>query len=150
MQRLEHMLHPWVAFAIMPLFALSNAGVVIDDRLVNIVVQPVAAGIIAGLVIGKPVGILLFSYIALKTGAVSMPQGSNWRQLTGVALLGGIGFTMSIFIADLAFISEQFIAEAKIGILIASIIAGVAGYVLLMKGGDKEAEASAVGGQPEG
>lgn len=135
LQRLEHTLHPLVAFAIMPLFALSNAGVVIDSRLVDIIMQPVAAGIIAGLVIGKPLGILLFSYIALRTKIVLMPEGSNWRQLTGVALLGGIGFTMSIFIAGLAFIDEQFIAEAKIGILIASIIAGAVGYLLLLTGG---------------
>ena len=131
LQRLEHFLHPWVAFGIMPLFALSNAGVILDDTLADILTKEVALGVMLGLIVGKPVGIFMFTWIAIKSGIVTMPHGINWRQILGVAWLGGIGFTMSIFITGLAFDDAALVSQAKIGILVASLIAGAGGYLIL-------------------
>lgn len=131
LQRIEHMLHPWVSFAIMPLFALANAHVSFDSSLFSNLASPVSMGIILGLVIGKPLGITLFSWVAVKSGAAFLPDDVGWRQIVGTALLGGIGFTMSIFVTGLAFSDEALISQAKIGILIASVIAGFAGYLIL-------------------
>ena len=131
LQRLEHGLHPIVAFAIMPLFALSNAGVPLGDNVFELVTTPVSMGIILGLVIGKPLGIGIFAWLAVKCGLAFMPQGVTWRQIIGAACLGGVGFTMSIFIGGLAFTDAALITEAKLGILVASVIAGVVGYLML-------------------
>jgi len=131
LQRLEHSLHPIVAFAIMPLFALSNAGVLLDGDILGLATTPVSLGIILGLVIGKPLGIGIFSWIAVKSGLAFLPQGITWRQIIGVACLGGIGFTMAIFVGGLAFDDATLITEAKVGTLVASIISGGAGYLIL-------------------
>jgi NhaA family Na+:H+ antiporter len=132
--RLEHGLHGIVTFGIMPLFAHANAGVSLSGA-GSVLDSPVAHGVLLGLVVGKPVGIALASWLAVRVGAAALPAGVTWRSLTGVAVLGGIGFTMSLFIAGLAFGSapEQLTA-AKLGTLTASLIAGVLGWSLLRFG----------------
>ena len=131
LQRLEHSIHPWVAFGIMPLFALANAGVVIDAGLIQYIFEPVAFGIILGLVVGKPLGIFLFTWLSIRLGIGRMPEDIGWFHILGVSLLAGVGFTMSLFIADLAFVSVEYSGQAKIAILLGSLIAGLSGYFLL-------------------
>jgi len=121
-----------VAFLIMPLFALANAGVHIGGDLMANMSWSVASGTVLGLVVGKPIGITLFAWLATRLGLATLPAGSGWRALVGVSFLGGIGFTMSIFIASLAFPgSAALLDSAKIGILVASLAAGLAGWALL-------------------
>jgi len=131
LQRLEHSIHPWVAFGIMPLFALANAGVVLDSRLTQIIFEPVAFGIILGLIVGKPVGIFLFTWLSIRLGIGRMAEDIGWLHIVGVSLLGGVGFTMSLFIADLAFISPEYSNQAKTAILLASLVVGLSGYLLI-------------------
>lgn len=133
LQSLEHELHPWVIFLIMPVFALSNTGVLLGDSMLNAVTNPLGMGIVLGLVLGKPLGILLFSWLAYKMGMASLPENVKWTHILGVGLLGGIGFTMALFISSLAFRQTELIDNAKISILLASVIAGVAGYFVLKK-----------------
>lgn len=133
LQKIEHALHPWVAFGIMPVFALANSGIIIGTDFLNSVINPISIGVISGLIIGKFTGILFFTWLMVKTGAGTLPEGAGWRHITGVALLGGIGFTMSLFISGLAFKNPVFIDQAKYGILIASVIAGISGSILLNK-----------------
>jgi NhaA family Na+:H+ antiporter len=129
--RLEHGLHGIVTFGIMPLFALANAGVDLRGGGAALA-STVGLGVILGLVIGKPVGITLASWLAVRVGVASLPAGIGWRTLTGTSLLGGIGFTMSLFIASLAFgESADALTSAKLGTLLASVIAGVAGWLVL-------------------
>jgi NhaA family Na+:H+ antiporter len=116
----------------MPIFALANAGVAFGpDGFVSIWTDRVAMGILLGLVIGKQVGVLSFSWLAVKVGLAALPTGVNWRQLYGVACLAGIGFTMSLFIANLAFDNPVVLDSAKLGILVASVISGLWGWVFL-------------------
>jgi NhaA family Na+:H+ antiporter len=129
--RLEHYWHPVQAFFILPLFALANAGVRLDQRLLDSATNPVGLGIILGLFVGKPVGFLLFSWLAVRFGNADLPAGTNWRQLAAMSFLAGIGFTMSLFVTELAFTSEALISDAKVGILIASLISAIAGYFAL-------------------
>ena len=131
--RLEHELHLPVALIIIPLFALANAGIQIDfSSISEIIFQPVSLGIILGLLVGKVLGIFGVAWIAIKLKFASLPENSSMKQIFGVSLLGGIGFTMSIFVADLAFINnEDLILQAKIGILFASLLAGFGGYLFL-------------------
>ena len=133
--RLEHDLHLPVSLLIIPLFALANAGISIDfSSISTTIVEPVSLGIIAGLIIGKILGIAGVAWLAIKIGIAKLPEGSSMNQLLGVASLGGIGFTMSIFVADLAFAgNSELIFQAKIGILTASIFAGLLGYIWLYK-----------------
>ncbi len=131
--RLEHTLHPWVAFAIMPIFALANAGIFVNASLIYDFFNPATAGIVYGLVLGKPIGIVLFSVLASVTGMGIKPASITWRHIIGVGFLSGIGFTMSIFIANLAFEGTGILATAKLAILSASILAALAGYLLLFK-----------------
>ena len=135
LQRFENALHPWVAFVIMPLFALSNAGVKIEGDFFAALTHPVTIGIVLGLVIGKQVGVTLFSWAAVRFGFAALPYGVTWLQFYGVALLGGIGFTMSLFITNLAFTTQALSTEAKIGILLGSAISGVIGYLVLLRAG---------------
>jgi NhaA family Na+:H+ antiporter len=128
LERLEHTNHPWSAFVIMPIFALANAGVSVEG---GMLAEPVALAVGAGLVIGKPVGILLFCLAAVKLGLAELPEGVGWTTLTGGAFLAGIGFTMSLFIAGLA-LEGTILEGAKVGILLASLVAGVLGMALLM------------------
>lgn len=130
LQRMEHALNPYVAFLIMPLFAVANAGVSLAGASVALK-SPVVWGIALGLIVGKPLGITLASLIAVRTRAADLPAGVQWRHLHGAAWLGGIGFTMSLFIAGLAFSDATVLDTAKLGILGASVCAGLVGYVLL-------------------
>ncbi len=131
LHELEHTLHPWVVFAIMPLFALANAGVALGGGIADALTSSVALGIVAGLVVGKQLGITLFAWLAVKSGVSELPEGIRWRHVYGAGWLAGIGFTMSLFISDLAFSDGRLVDAAKLGILVASVIAGVVGWVIL-------------------
>jgi NhaA family Na+:H+ antiporter len=130
--RLEHNLHGLSAFVIMPLFAFSNAGVVIDFSSVNANLM-IVLGVIFGLVVGKPIGIFGFTYLATKLKLVTKPDNISWNEIVAVGFLGGIGFTMSIFITHLAFVDESIIDAVKLGVFIASFIAMVVGVLLLLR-----------------
>jgi len=131
LQRLEYELHPWVAYAIMPLFALANAGVALGSGIATGFSDPISLGVIFGLVIGKQIGISLFSWLVIKWKLADLPEGVTWRHIYGVSWLAGIGFTMSLFISSLAFGISSLLETAKFGILIASLIAGVVGIIIL-------------------
>jgi NhaA family Na+:H+ antiporter len=133
MQRLEHVLHPWVTFAIMPLFALANAGVSLGDNMTLAFTHATSLGIILGLVIGKQVGITAFAWFAVRSGLAALPYGVTWGHIYGVGWLGGIGFTMSIFVASLGFGDTALLPIAKLGILTASLVAGIVGWGLLRR-----------------
>jgi len=134
LQKLEYKLHSWVSYLVMPLFAFSNSGITLHAGFLNDVFSSsITLGIIMGLVVGKFVGVLMFSWVAVKTKITTLPHGVTWKQIIGVALLAGIGFTMSLFITTLAFKDVQLVTDAKLGIFIASIISGVAGYFVLKK-----------------
>jgi NhaA family Na+:H+ antiporter len=132
LQKLEHLLHRWVSFLIMPVFALANAGVLLSLQSLAGETLPMGLGIIMGLVLGKPIGLLGSAWLAIRTGLVSLPQDVRWRHMIGAAFLAGIGFTMSLFIAALAF-DDELLAAAKLGILMASILAGGIGFILLSR-----------------
>lgn len=130
--RLENKLYPWVYFAILPLFALTNADVsFIDGSLGNIFADPALYGVFFGLLLGKPIGIMLFSFIIVKTKLASLPEHANWGHMFGAGILGGVGFTMAIFVANLAFDDPAIVTTAKLAILSASLIAGVVGFLVL-------------------
>jgi len=133
LQKLENALHPIVAYVILPLFALANAGVHIEGDILSLLFHPVSLGIIAGLVLGKMLGIKLFTYFMIKTKIAQLPDGITSRHILGASLLAGIGFTMSIFVSDLAFADPEMVQIAKVGIFAASFISAVAGYVVLSK-----------------
>jgi len=128
---LERYLHIGQAFVILPLFAFFNAGVNIGGDLFAILTSPISLGVIFGLVLGKQIGVMLFSWLVIKSGKATLPTGVTWAQIWGVSCLAGIGFTMSIFVDELAFNDPAIIDEAKVGILAASLIAGVIGYIVL-------------------
>jgi NhaA family Na+:H+ antiporter len=132
LQKMEHALHNWVSFAIMPLFALANAGVAFSmDALEGAGALPVALGIGVGLLVGKPLGLLGMAWLAVRLGWVSLPAGIGWGHLGALAMLGGVGFTMSLFIATLAFSDSSLLETAKLGILAASLAAGILGFLTL-------------------
>ncbi|CAN5800341.1 Na+/H+ antiporter NhaA [soil metagenome] len=131
MLRLEHALNPWVAFAIVPLFALANAGVHLGGDIAAMLADPVVLGISAGLILGKQLGITAAAWLIVRSGLAALPAGVTWTQIYGAAWVCGIGFTMSLFIAALAYGTSETLALAKVGILLASIAAGGVGYVLL-------------------
>ena len=127
----ESKLHPWVAYLIMPLFALTNAGVYLGDVSLASLSNPVPLGIMSGLFFGKQIGVFFTTFLLIKMGYARLPSESNWIQMYGIALLTGIGFTMSMFINFLAFDTDIYINQAKIAILIASFASAVLGYILL-------------------
>lgn len=131
--RLEHDLHLPVSLIVIPLFALANAGISIDfSSIGDTIIEPVSIGIIMGLILGKVIGIAGVAWLAIKLGIAQLPQGSTMSQIFGVAFLGGIGFTMSIFVAELAFLGNSaLIFQAKVGILVASLFAGLIGFLWL-------------------
>jgi len=131
--KLEHDLHLPISLIIIPLFALANAGISIDfSSITNTIMQPVSLGIIFGLIVGKVLGIAGVAWIAIKLKIATLPENSTMTQIFGVAFLGGIGFTMSIFVADLAFLgNEELIFQAKVGILLASLVSGFIGFFWL-------------------
>jgi NhaA family Na+:H+ antiporter len=129
LQRLEHLLHPWVGFVIMPVFALANAGVVVDPAVVT---DRVSLAVAAGLLVGKPVGIVLFAWLAVRLKLAVLPTGVTWRLMLAAGLLGGIGFTMSLFVGGLAFPDHaELLAAAKTGILLGSGLAAALGAAVL-------------------
>ncbi len=134
LQKLEHELHTWVQFVIMPVFALANAGVALSLTSLSGETSRVVLGIIVGLVVGKPLGILLASWLAVRSGIASLPPGVSWTHMAGVGVLAGIGFTMSLFIASLGFDEPELLEAAKLGILGASLLAGTVGFLLLRRG----------------
>ena len=142
LERMEHALHGWVAFGVMPVFALANAGVAIaGDVLGGIVTSMVFWGIFAGLLLGKPVGILAMVWVAVKTRVAELPAGVTWRHVIGAGALAGIGFTMALFIANLAFVESQATLEiAKLAILCASLVSGILGWILLSSSAVKPVE----------
>ena len=115
----------------MPLFALANAGVPLGGGIAEALTNPVALGIAVGLVVGKQLGVTLFAWLAVKSGLSELPGGIGWRHIYGAGWLAGIGFTMSLFISDLAFPDGPLVGVAKLGILVASLIAGVVGWTIL-------------------
>jgi NhaA family Na+:H+ antiporter len=131
MERLEHALHPGMRFVVMPLFALANAGVPLSGLGLAMLADPVVLGVFLGLVVGKQAGILLFAWGAVRSGVAGLPSDLGWAHIYGAAWLGGIGFTMSLFIANLAFADAALLASAKVGILGASLIAGGVGWAIL-------------------
>lgn len=132
MLRFEHALAPWIKHVIMPVFALANAGVALGVGASSALVNPISLGILCGLAFGKPIGIASFSWLSVRTGLAFLPYGVAWRQILGVGALAGIGFTMSLFVANLAFGPTPMLETAKVGILAASVISGVTGAIILL------------------
>jgi Na+:H+ antiporter, NhaA family len=128
---LERFLHPVQAFVILPLFAFFNAGVSLGGRGLAVLTEPVTLGVIVGLVVGKAVGVSLLCWLAVRAGRATLPDGITWPQIVGVGLLAGVGFTMSLFVSELAFGKSALLDAAKLGILIASLTAGICGYLVL-------------------
>ena len=131
--KLQHFLHRPVAFMIMPLFALANTGIVLAGNWVPELVSLNSLGIFAGLFAGKPLGIALFSLLAVKLGLSQLPEDVQWKHIVGAGFLGGIGFTMSIFITLLAFGTPEIVSSSKISILLSSLLAGAVGFLILYK-----------------
>ena len=131
--KLEHAISPYVAFLIMPLFAFANAGVSLDGLTLSSLMLPVPLGILLGLFVGKQLGVMFFSFFAVKFGLAQMPDNSSWLSLYGVSILTGIGFTMSLFVGNLAFAeNNQYIDGVKIGVLAGSLLSTLFGYFLLL------------------
>ena len=131
--KLEHTISPYVAFIIMPIFAFANAGVSLEGLSLLSLLEPVPLGILLGLFVGKQVGVMIFSFIAVKIGAAQMPDNASWLSLYGVSILTGIGFTMSLFVGNLAFVENiQYIDGVKIGVLAGSLLSTVFGYFILL------------------
>src|SRR5690606_3310848 len=128
---LQHFLHKPVSFIILPIFALTNTAIVLSGDLGDILSHNYSLGIATGLIVGKPLGIFLATFIAVKLGLGKLPNRVEWPHILGVGMLGGIGFTMSIFITLLAFDNESIINNAKLVILMSSLIAGVLGFITL-------------------
>ncbi len=130
--RLEHALYPWVYFGVLPLFALTNADVaLVGNDIAQMLTSPVLYGVFFGLLLGKPIGIVLFSWLTVKFKIADLPSHCNWMQMLGAGILGGVGFTMAIFVANLAFPDPALVADAKLGILSASLVAGILGFIFL-------------------
>jgi Na+:H+ antiporter, NhaA family len=133
LQKIEHELHGWVSFLIMPVFAFANAGVAFGSAQLGGESLPVLLGIVIGLTLGKPIGLIGASWLAVRSGLAVLPQGVTWKTMIGAGVLAGIGFTMSLFIATLAFADPDLLATAKLSILLGSLIAGAAGMLLLSR-----------------
>ncbi len=134
LKRLEQQLHPWVIFGIMPVFAFANAGVSLTGFNAGRLLEPVTLGVVLGLVVGKQLGVFGFSWLVVRAGLARLPSGVNWQQLYGVSILCGIGFTMSLFVGSLAFEHlprTDYLVANRIGILIGSLVAALAGYAVL-------------------
>lgn len=131
LQRFEHGLHPYVSFFIIPVFALANAGVSIGSKLTSALSNPISIGIVLGLFLGKQIGIFSFSYLAVKLKLASEPEGVSWKKIYAASVVAGIGFTMSLFIANLAFNSPELLNISKVGILTGSLLSGIVGFIIL-------------------
>lgn len=135
MPTLEHAIHPWVIFGIMPLFALANAGASLTGVGLHTFTEPVALGIVLGLFFGKQLGVTLACWLAVRTGIAQLPTGSSWRTLHGVAIITGIGFTMSLFIGSLAFASGDYDKAVRLGVLTGSALSAIIGCIWLILAG---------------
>ena len=131
LERMEHALHPWVAFLVIPIFGFANAGVTLAGIQPVSLLDPLPLGIALGLLIGKQLGIFGFAWIAVKAGIASLPESVTWRQIHGLSLLAAIGFTMSLFIGNLAFADPAQVDAVKLGVLSGSTIAAILGYALI-------------------
>ncbi|MHB1179703.1 MAG: Na+/H+ antiporter NhaA, partial [Daejeonella sp.] len=131
LEKMEHLVTRPVNFVIMPIFALSNTNIRFENTMFDGLISPLGLGITCGLMFGKPLGITLFSWLAVKLGFATLPSGANWKHIMGLGMLAGIGFTMSIFIALLSFQNPEYHVEAKFAILVASVSSGIAGYLFL-------------------
>ena len=145
LRHLEHMLHPWVSFAIMPIFAFANAGVSFAEASMADLVGPLPLGIALGLVVGKQVGVFAASWAAVRLGLCRLPHGVSWAALYGVSLLTGIGFTMSLFIGSLAFEDPAHAVGVRLGVFLGSILCGVCGYLVLHTVGGRNPARRALG-----
>ena len=133
LEHMEHALHPWVAFLVVPVFALANAGVVFEGMEASALLEPLPLGIALGLLIGKQLGIFGFAWLAVKLGISGLPRGIGWMQIWGLSLIAAIGFTMSLFIGNLAFATPEQINAVKLGVLSGSLVAAIAGVVILIQ-----------------
>lgn len=133
LREMEHSLHPWIAFGIMPIFAFANAGVSLEGMSIGKLFEPIPIGIALGLIVGKQIGVFGFSFAAVKLGLAKLPSELNWRMIYGTSILCGIGFTMSLFISTLAYDSTMgdYAMSARIGILVGSFISAIAGFLIL-------------------
>ena len=129
--QLERSLRPWVNYAILPAFAIANAGISFSTETPLSLTHPICMGVLFGLAVGKPVGITLFAYLGVKSNLTHLPRGAHWRQILGIGCLAGIGFTVSLFISQLTFPEDQLLSEAKLGIIAASLVATTAGALIL-------------------
>ena len=136
--KLEHAISPYVAFGIMPIFAFANAGVSLEGLTFQSLLNPVPLGILCGLFFGKQIGVFIFSYLSIKLKFAEMPNNSDWLKLYGVGVLTGIGFTMSLFVGNLAFVgAETHMDGVKIGVLLGSLLSTIFGYSLIFFGSKK-------------
>ena len=131
LQRLEHALHPWVAYLILPVFGFANAGVPLASITASDLTSPLVLGIALGLLIGKQIGIFGTSWLLIKSGLAKLPSGSNFRQLHAIAIIAGIGFTMSLFVGVLAYSDEHYLVLTRLGVLFGSLLSAILGYVML-------------------
>ena len=131
LKHLEHLLHPWIAFLVLPMFAFVNAGVSFAGVGLDSLVEPVTLGIAIGLFVGKQIGVFGPIWLAITFGLAAKPAGTSWAQLYGVAMLCGIGFTMSLFIGGLAFEVSDFEAPVRLGVLGGSVLSAIGGYMLI-------------------
>jgi NhaA family Na+:H+ antiporter len=145
LEQLEHALHPWVAFLVLPMFAFANAGISFRGMSFASIFEPVTLGIAGGLVIGKQIGVFVPLWLVIRFGLARMPENANYLQLYAVSILCGIGFTMSLFIGGLAFELSDFRAPVRLGVLSGSIVCAVLGYLLLRFGSRVSADQRAVG-----
>jgi len=131
LHRTEHALHPWVAFVVLPVFAFANSGVKLSGLSISDLAEPLTLGVAAGLFLGKQAGVLLASWIGVKTGVARLPDGVTWRHVYGVACLTGVGFTMSLFIGSLAFSDNETMDAVRLGVVAGSVLSGLLGYAVL-------------------
>jgi Na+:H+ antiporter, NhaA family len=131
LQSLEHDLHPWVAFGVLPIFAFTNAGVRLTDIALGDLLDPIQLGIGLGLFLGKQIGVIGSIWLVVRLGHGALPEGATWRQVYGMALLTGVGFTMSLFVSTLAFPAEAYHADVRIAVLLGSLASAITGYLVL-------------------
>ena len=139
LKRVEHGLHPWVAFCVLPIFAFANAGVALGGLAVSDLIAPLPLGIALGLFLGKQIGVLSFSWLGVRAGLCRLPDGVHWSHVYGVACLTGVGFTMSLFIGTLAFDSADQLNAVRLGVLMGSILSALVGYLVLQRALDQTA-----------
>ena len=144
---LEHGLHPWVSFLIMPVFAFANAGIPLFGLQLSDLLAPIPLGIALGLFLGKQIGVFSFAWVAVRMGLAQLPAGVSWLQVYGLSLLAGIGFTMSLFIGTLAFADPEHAAQVRLGVIGGSLVSAVLGFIVLFK---SSAQHGAEARQPAG